>query len=61
MKVKQWLNILILNSNVLLKSKIGVKKYDSDVYDRFLQLFCKLPLCALVDNKYFCVHGGISP
>lgn len=41
--------------------KVGVKKYDIDVYDRFLELFCKLPLCALVDNKYFCVHGGISP
>ena len=40
---------------------VGVKKYDADVYERFLELFCKLPLCALIDGKYFCVHGGISP
>jgi len=24
-------------------------------------MFCKLPLCAVVDQSYFAVHGGISP
>jgi hypothetical protein len=39
----------------------GEKKYNSDIYERFLDLFKCLPLCALIDNKYFAVHGGLSP
>lgn len=26
-----------------------------------IDLFSKLPLCAIIDHTYFCVHGGISP
>jgi diadenosine tetraphosphatase ApaH/serine/threonine PP2A family protein phosphatase len=39
----------------------GEKKYNSDIYERLIDLFKHLPLCALVDGKYFAVHGGLSP
>jgi len=26
-----------------------------------MDLFCKLSLCAVIDQTYFAVHGGISP
>lgn len=61
MKAKRWQSTLTSKLNVSFSLRSGVRKYDSDIYDRFLEFFCKLPLCALVDGRYFCVHGGISP
>lgn len=36
-------------------------KYDEEVYNRFMDAFDALPLTAIVNNKFFVVHGGISP
>jgi serine/threonine-protein phosphatase 2B catalytic subunit len=36
-------------------------KYDQEVYQRILEVFDYLPLGAVVGNKFFTVHGGISP
>lgn len=39
----------------------GQAKYQNNVYELFIDLFTTLPLCAVIDGKYFAVHGGLSP
>ncbi|KAG7095065.1 hypothetical protein E1B28_005855 [Marasmius oreades] len=36
-------------------------KYSVRVYEECINSFCALPVAAVVDNKFFCVHGGLSP
>jgi serine/threonine-protein phosphatase 2B catalytic subunit len=36
-------------------------KYSKDVYRAACDSFNTLPLAALMNNQYFCCHGGISP
>jgi serine/threonine-protein phosphatase 2B catalytic subunit len=35
-------------------------KYNSDIYFDIMDAFDALPLVCIVNEKYFCVHGGIS-
>lgn len=37
------------------------KRYSVRLWKSFTELFNVLPLAALIDQKIFCVHGGISP
>lgn len=36
-------------------------KYEEDIYMSIIDTFELLPLCAIIGERIFCVHGGISP
>ncbi len=39
-----------------------LKKYGgANIWKLFTDVFDTLPLCASIDNKEFCLHGGLSP
>jgi serine/threonine-protein phosphatase PP1 catalytic subunit len=37
------------------------RRYNIKIWKHCVDVFNKLPLCAVIDDKIFCVHGGLSP
>jgi serine/threonine-protein phosphatase 2B catalytic subunit len=43
------------------KEEVLDKYKDMSIYNLFLESFQAMPLAAVVNKDYLCVHGGISP
>jgi hypothetical protein len=63
--VCQWLPLAIYLRMLIISScdnaKKGARKYSINVYNDSCTSFCALPLAAVLDDRFLCVHGGISP
>ena len=38
-----------------------LSKYDETVYQQIIHMFYHLPICCIIGQRIFCVHGGLSP
>lgn len=48
-------------TNVKLLIYQGKRKYSLKIWKIFVDVFNSLPLAALIEDKIFCMHGGIGP
>lgn len=39
---------------------VVLSRYSQTLYELFVDVFSKIPICALIDRKILCLHGGIA-
>jgi diadenosine tetraphosphatase ApaH/serine/threonine PP2A family protein phosphatase len=44
-----------------LPSNLGKRKFNIKAWKTFSEVFMCLPIAAVIDQEFFCVHSGISP
>lgn len=44
-----------------ISAESGKRKYNIKLWKTFSDVFNVMPVAALIDEKIFCMHGGISP
>lgn len=52
---------VLCNRTAYFFESIGTRKYTLELYNACTQSFRALPLSAVLDKRFLCVHGGISP
>jgi len=50
-----------MTEHFTFRNEVLNKYGEQALYEMFLECFETLPLAAVVNNDYLCMHGGISP
>ena len=50
-----------MTEHFTFRNEVLSKYKEEQVYDLFIESFESMPLAAIVNNDYLCMHGGISP
>lgn len=50
-----------MTEHFTFRNEVLSKYREEQIYEMFIESFESMPLAAIVNNDYLCMHGGISP